>query len=132
MDDHDYHPAQGWAKVYREDLAKLDSDISIHGQTEKDAKDMRLLTRVLEHLKWPVPTPVHFDTLFKALPKALFGGDLDLAVKLTAQLQQILHELGNVREERLRRGAQAQVDMCRKIEETSGAMMSDPLQREVG
>ncbi|KAK5688121.1 hypothetical protein LTS10_000099 [Elasticomyces elasticus] len=132
MDDHDYHPVQGWAKVYREDLAKLDSDISIHGQTEKDPKDMRLLTRALEHLKWPVPTPVHFDTLLKALPKALFDGDLDLAVKLTAQMQEILHELEKVREERLRRGVQAQVDMCRKIEETSGAMMSDPLQREFG
>ncbi|KAK5703024.1 hypothetical protein LTR97_003970 [Elasticomyces elasticus] len=94
MDDHDYHPAQGWAQVYHEDLAKLDSDISIHGQTEKDPRDMKLLTRVLEHLRWPVPTPANFDTSLKALPRALFEGDLDLAVKLTARMQEILHQLG--------------------------------------
>ncbi|KAK5730348.1 hypothetical protein LTR15_000285 [Elasticomyces elasticus] len=108
MGDHLQPTARGWDQVYREDYLSLDADIS---QIKSGVLgfDPELLARILKSHKWPVPTPLQLEGILKALPGALFEGNLNTAIKLTANMLKTLVDIEEDRMVRFRYGVEAYV-----------------------
>ncbi|KAK5682911.1 hypothetical protein LTR17_027299 [Elasticomyces elasticus] len=108
MGDHLKPTARGWDQVYREDYLSLDADISQIKSGVLDF-DPELLARILKSHKWPVPTPLQLEGVLKAIPGALFEGNLNWAIKLTANMLKTLVGIEEDRMVRLRYGVEAYV-----------------------
>ncbi|KAK3646545.1 hypothetical protein LTR56_000449 [Elasticomyces elasticus] len=116
MGDHLQPTARGWDQVYREDYLSLDADISQikSGVLEFDPE---LLARILKSHKWPVPTPLQLEGILKAIPGALFEGNLNLAIKLTANMLKTLVGIEEDRMVRLRYGVEAYIASRKRVSE---------------
>ncbi|KAK4963164.1 hypothetical protein LTR10_000792 [Elasticomyces elasticus] len=113
MGDHLQPTARGWDQ---EDYLSLDADISQikSGVLEFDPE---LLARILKSHKWPVPTPLQLEGILKAIPGALFEGNLNLAIKLTANMLKTLVGIEEDRMVRLRYGVEAYIASQKRASE---------------